>query len=68
MEKPVIGVFYDPAGMSGGKHGCWRARVNSKPGFHAAGRSGREAIDDLLVTLQSFGEPCTQDDYQIEAK
>jgi hypothetical protein len=62
--KPWIEVYWDDAGIRGGKRGCWRARVRKDHRYHAAGQTWREAISDLLLTLKSLDKKYHKSDYR----
>jgi hypothetical protein len=63
--KAVIEIYWDPHGTSGGKPGCWRARLQKMTSCHAADRTKGGAIDDLLRTAKSFGFSGEHEDYEV---
>jgi hypothetical protein len=44
----TIKVTYDPSGIKGGKHGCYRSMIVENPGTRGAGTTAMEAAFDVL--------------------
>lgn len=63
--KEAIETYWDPNGISGGKPGCWRARLQKDTRLHAADRTKDGAVNDLLRTAKSFGLSGERNDYEV---
>ena len=66
VKKPIIEVYADPNGTYGGKIGCWRARLQSKPALHDAGDSIDRAVSNLLTNLPRFDRSGEPSHYKVE--
>lgn len=61
----TIEAYFDTEGIRNGRRGCYRARLASNHGIHAAGASKDEAIRDLLRAASSHGLSGSRDDYTL---
>jgi hypothetical protein len=51
----TVEVYFSPNSIRNGAVGCWKARLASNHGVWDTGKDVDAAIQNLIVTAQSFG-------------